>query len=174
MTVSVLEYPEIPTRNGYVFAGWYSNRNANGSPYDFSQNVAGGSNIRLYARWIRNYGNTSSLIPLNGSLTVSVPSPNSSPTNSHYYAFVPLTSGSVTIYSTGSFDAEGFLYRGNGSSKTQIASDTDNGEERNFLITYSSVTAGNIYYIRPVGYNSSGTTTVHIEMTMPTDGGIVY
>ena len=174
MTVSVLEYPEIPTRSGYVFAGWYSNRRASGSPYDFSQNVAGGSNITLYARWIRNYGNTSSLIPLNGSLTVSVPSPNSSPTNSHYYAFVPLTSGSVTIYSTGSFDAEGFLYRGNGSSKTQIASDTDNGDGNNFLITYSSVTAGNIYYIRPVGYSSSGTTTVHIEMTMPADGGIVY
>ena len=174
MTVSVLEYPEIPTRNGYVFAGWYSNRNANGSPYDFSQNVAGGSNIRLYAKWIRNYGNTSSLIPLNGSLTVSVPSPNSSPTNSHYYAFVPLTSGSMTIYSTGSFDAKGFLYRGNGSNKTLIDEDDDDGDGNNFLITYSSVTAGNIYYIRPVGYSSSGTTTVHIEMTMPADGGIVY
>ena len=176
MTVSVLEYPEIPTRSGYVFAGWYSNRSCSGSPYDFSQNIAEGSNIRLYAKWIRNYGNTSSLIPLNGSLTVSVPNQSSSnSTNSqYYYAFVPLTSGSVTIYSTGSFDAEGFLYRGNGSSKTQIASDTDSGGDRNFLITYSSVTAGNIYYIRPVGYNSSGTTTVHIQMTMPADGGIVY
>ena len=178
MTVSVLEYPEIPTRNGYVFAGWYSNRNANGSPYDFSQNVAGGSNIRLYAKWIRNYGNTSSLIPLNGSLTVSVPSRNnSSSTNSqYYYAFVPLTSGTVTIYSTNnnSTDVYGYLYRGNGSNKTLIDEDDDDGDGNNFLITYSSVTAGNIYYIRPVGYSSSGTTTVHIEMTMPADGGIVY
>ena len=173
---SPLEYPEIPTRNGYVFAGWYRNSSGNGSPYDFSQNIAEGSNITLYARWIRNYGNTSSLIPLNGSLTVSVPMQGSSnSTNSqYYYAFVPLTSGSVTIYSTGSFDAEGFLYRGNGSSKTQIASDTDSGDGSNFRITYSSVTAGNIYYIRPVGYSSSGTTTVHIQMTMPADGGIVY
>ena len=87
---SPLEYPEIPTRSGYVFAGWYSNRNANGSPYDFSQNIAEGSNITLYAKWIRNYGNTSSLIPLNGSLRVSVPSPNSSPTNSHYHQFALL------------------------------------------------------------------------------------
>ena len=172
---SPLEYPEIPTRNGYVFAGWYRNSSGNGSPYDFSQNIAEGNNITLYARWIRNYGNTSSLIPLNGSLTVSVPYQGSSnSTNSqYYYAFVPLTSGRVTIYSTGSFDAKGFLYRGNGSTKTLITEVDDSGEDRNFRITWS-VDAGTIYYIRPAGYSSSGTTTVHIEMTMPADGGIVY
>ena len=169
MTVSVLEYPEIPTRSGYVFAGWYSNRRASGSPYDFSQNVAEGSNIRLYARWIKHSGN-SSLIPLNGSLRVSVPSKNSSPTNSHYYAFVPLTSGNVTIYSTGSFDSEGYLCN---SSKNAITSNDNGGENYNFSITYN-VTAGTLYYIRPVGHSSSGTMTVHIEMTMPADGGIVY
>ena len=174
---SPLEYPEIPTRNGYVFAGWYRNSSGSGSPYDFSQNIAEGSNITLYARWIRNYGNTSSLIPLNGSLTVSVPSRNNnSSTNSqYYYAFVPLTSGTVTIYSTdNSTDVYGYLYRGNGSNKTLIDEDDDDGGDRNFLITYSSVTAGNIYYIRPAGYNSNATMTVHIEMTMPADGGIVY
>lgn len=169
---SPLEYPEIPTRNGYVFAGWYRNSSGSGSPYDFSRNIAEGSNIRLYARWIRNYGNTSSLIPLNGSLRVSVPSQNSSSTNSHYYAFVPLTSGNVTIYSTGSFDAKCYLYASN--KEDEIAyNDDENDENRNFRITYS-VTAGTIYYIRPVGYNGSGTTTVHIQMTMPADGGIVY
>ena len=169
---SPLEYPEIPTRNGYVFAGWYRNSSGSGSPYDFSQNIAEGSNITLYARWIRNYGNTSSLIPLNGSLTISVPSQNSSSTNSHYYAFVPLTSGNVTIYSTGSFDAKCYLYASN--KEDEIAyNDDENDENRNFRITYS-VTAGTIYYIRPVGYNGSGTTTVHIQMTMPADGGIVY
>ena len=169
---SPLEYPEIPTRNGYVFAGWYRNSSGSGSPYDFSQNIAEGSNITLYAKWIRNYGNTSSLIPLNGSLTISVPSQNSSSTNSHCYAFVPLTSGNVTIYSTGSFDAKCYLYASN--KEDEIAyNDDENDENRNFRITYS-VTAGTIYYIRPVGYNGSGTTTVHIEMAMPADGGIVY
>ena len=168
---SPLEYPEIPTRNGYVFAGWYRNSNGSGSPYDFSQNIAEGSNITLYARWIKHSGN-SSLIPLNGSLRVSVPSKNSSPTNSHYYAFAPLTSGNVTIYSTGSFDAKCYLYASN--KEDEIAyNDDENDENRNFRITYS-VTAGTIYYIRPVGYNGSGTTTVHIEMAMPADGGIVY
>ena len=175
MTVSVLEYPEIPTRSGYVFAGWYSNRNANGSPYDFSQNIAEGSNIRLYAKWIRNYGNTSSLIPLNGSLTVSVPSRNnSSSTNSqYYYAFVPLTSGTVTIYSTdNSTDVYGYLYRGN-DRNNPITEDDDDGGNNNFYIT-CSVDAGTIYYIRPAGYSSNATMTVHIQMTMPADGGIVY
>ncbi len=172
---SPLEYPEIPTRNGYVFAGWYRNSSGNGSPYDFSQNIAEGSNITLYARWIRNYGNTSSLIPLNGSLTVSVPNRTNSSTNSqYYYAFVPLTSGTVTIYSTNnSTDVYGYLYRGNGSNKTLIEEDDDDGVDRNFSIT-RSVDAGTIYYIRPAGYSSSATMTVHIEMTMPADGGIVY
>ena len=174
---SPLEYPEIPTRNGYVFAGWYRNSSGSGSPYDFSQNIAEGSNITLYAKWIRNYGNTSSLIPLNGSLTVSVPSRNnSSSTNSqYYYAFVPLTSGTVTIYSTNnnSTDVYGYLYRGNGSNKTLITENDDGGENRNFRIT-CSVDAGTIYYIRPAGYSSNATMTVHIEMTMPADGGIVY
>ena len=172
---SPLEYPEIPTRNGYVFAGWYRNSSGSGSPYDFSQNIAEGSNITLYARWIRNYGNTSSLIPLNGSLTVSVPSrTNSSSTNSqYYYAFVPLTSGTVTIYSTNnSTDVYGYLYRGN-DRNNPITEDDDDGGNNNFYIT-CSVTAGNIYYIRPAGYSSNATMTVHIEMTMPADGGIVY
>lgn len=175
MTVSVLEYPEIPTRSGYVFAGWYSNRSASGSPYDFSQNVAGGSNIRLYAKWIRNYGNTSSLIPLNGSLTVSVPNKSSSnSTNSqYYYAFVPLTSGTVTIYSTdNSTDVYGYLYRGN-DRNNPITENDDDGGNNNFYIT-CSVDAGTIYYIRPAGYSSNATMTVHIQMTMPADGGIVY
>ena len=79
----------------------------------------------------------------------------------------------MTIYSTGSFDAKGFLYRGNGSTKTLITEVDDDGEDLNFRITWS-VDAGTIYYIRPAGYNSSGTTTVHIQMTMPADGGIVY
>lgn len=172
---SPLEYPEIPTRNGYVFAGWYRNSNGSGSPYDFSQNIAEGSNITLHARWIRNYGNTSSLIPLNGSLTVSVPNRNNSSNNSqYYYAFVPLTSGTVTIYSTNnSTDVYGYLYRGNGSNKTLITENDDGGENRNFRIT-CSVDAGTIYYIRPAGYSSSATMTVHIQMTMPADGGIVY
>ena len=172
---SPLEYPEIPTRNGYVFAGWYRNSSGSGSPYDFSQNIAEGSNITLYARWIRNYGNTSSLIPLNGSLTVSVPSKSSSnSTNSqYYYAFVPLTSGTVTIYSTNnSTDVYGYLYRGN-DRNNPITENDDGGEDRNFSIT-CSVDAGTIYYIRPAGYSSSATMTVHIQMTMPADGGIVY
>ena len=171
---SPLEYPEIPTKNGYVFAGWYRNSSGSGSPYDFSQNIAEGSNIRLYARWIKHSGN-SSLIPLNGSLTVSVPNKSSSnSTNSqYYYAFVPLTSGTVTIYSTdNSTDVYGYLYRGN-DRNNPITEDDDDGGNNNFYIT-CSVTAGNIYYIRPAGYSSNATMTVHIQMTMPADGGIVY
>ena len=84
---------------------------------------------------------------------------------------MPLTSGNVTIYSTGSFDAKCYLYASN--KEDEIAYNDDYDGNTNFRITYN-VTAGTLYYIRPVGYDSSGTTTVHIQMTMPADGGIVY
>ena len=159
-----LEYPEIPTRSGYLFAGWYDNAGCSGTPYDFTSQIE--NDITLYAKWVSYSGN--GVLPLNGSITVSVVSKGSS--TKHYYAFVPLVSGSITIYSGGGLsDTYGYLYNGN---KSQLDYDDDSGDGNNFKITYN-VTAGSLYYIRPCGYDSSGTTTVYMTgAALPSDGGV--
>lgn len=157
-----LQYPDIPTRSGYVFAGWYDNSDCLGDAYDFTAEITG--NVVLYAKWIAYSG--SRILPYNSGLSVSVVSKSSS--TKHYYAFVPLVSGSITIYSTGSLDTYGYLYNAN---KTQLTTDDDDGEGNNFSITYN-VTAGTLYYLRPCGYNSSGTTTICLECDMPESGGL--
>ena len=132
--------------------------------YDFTSQIE--NDITLYAKWVSYSGN--GVLPLNGSITVSVVSKGSS--TKHYYAFVPLVSGSITIYSGGGLsDTYGYLYDGN---KSQLAYDDDSGDGNNFKITYN-VTAGSLYYIRPCGYDSSGTTTVYMTGTaLPSDGGL--
>lgn len=51
-----LTYPEIPTRDGYVFTGWYTTPSCT-EEYDFSDNIT--SDITLYAGWVA-YSITSS------------------------------------------------------------------------------------------------------------------
>ena len=157
-----LQYPAIPTRSGYVFAGWYDNSDCTGDAYDFAAEITG--DVVLYAKWIAYSG--SGILPYNSGLSVSVVSKSSS--TKHYYAFVPLVSGSITIYSTGSLDTYGYLYNAN---KTQLTTDDDDGDGNNFSITYN-VTAGTLYYLRPCGYSSSGTTTIYLECDMPESGGL--
>ena len=157
-----LIYPDVPTRTGYVFAGWYETIEGSGAPYDFSQQVKG--DMKLYAKWIRYSGD--GIISLNSSMSVSVV-PKSNTSNFSYYAFVPLVSGSITIYTTGSLDTYGYLYN---SSKTQLKTDDDGGDGSNFKITYS-VNAGTLYYIAPCGYNSSGSTILYLTADIPSDGG---
>lgn len=157
-----LTYPNIPTRSGYVFGGWYTTSSCTGNPYNFAAEVT--ADITLYAKWI-SYSGTG-VIPYNGSLSVSVVSKSSS--TKHYYAFVPLVSGSVTIYTNGGMsDTYGFLYN---SNKSQLTYDDDGGDGNNFKITYT-VTAGTLYYVWPAGYSGSGNTTVYISGGNPAVGG---
>ena len=158
-----LQYPAIPSRSGYVFAGWYDNSDCTGDAYDFAAEITG--DVVLYAKWIAYSG--SGILPYNSGLSVSVVSKSSS--TKHYYAFVPLVSGSITIYSTGNLDTYAYLYNAN---KVQLTTDDDDGDGNNFSITYN-VTAGTLYYLRPCGYSSSGTTTIYLECDMPESGGLV-
>jgi len=49
---SVAVRPEVPTKTGYPFGGWYSDSNLT-LPYDFTEAVTG--NVTLYAKWIASY-----------------------------------------------------------------------------------------------------------------------
>ena len=157
-----LTYPTIPTRSGYVFAGWYSNSACLGEPFDFSSDVTG--NVTLYAKWISHSGYGVLKAGNNGSMTLI----SKSSSSYRYYAFVPLVSETITIYTTGSSDTYGYLYN---SSKSQLTYDDDDGSNNNFSISYA-VTAGTLYYIRPCAYGSSSVTaTVYVDASIPSSGG---
>lgn len=158
-----LEYPAIPEKTGYVFKGWYTTSECD-SLFDFSKPVL--KDTTVYAGWIQYVGG--GFISYNGSKTISIVSKSNSAQPSHYYAFVPLVSGTVSVYSSGGLsDTYGYLYD---SNKKQLASDDDSGDGSNFKLTYS-VTAGTLYYVRPCGYNSSGSTTVYVQGAVPSAGG---
>ena len=148
-TTTGLTYPSIPTRSGYVFGGWYTTSSCS-TLFDFTATVT--RDTTVYAKWISYSG--AGVLSLNGSIS-GISAPSKSRTTSYkYYAFVPLTSGNITLYSTGSSDSYGYLYN---SSKSWLKSDNDSGNGNNFSITYS-VTAGILYYIAPCAYSGSSIT----------------
>lgn len=148
---NTLVYPAIPTRNGYIFGGWYSNSECSGDPYDFSALVA--TDIVLYAKWV-SIGNDN-VININSTETVQL-----SGTAEKIYKFVPLVSGNVSITSTGSIDTLGSLYKGS----TRLKMDDDSGVDSNFLIVYN-VTAGEVYEIHVRGFSSSTNGSINLSLT---------
>lgn len=148
---NTLTYPSIPTRNGYLFCGWYIDSECGGEPYDFSAMVA--SDITLYAKW-EAIGN-SNVININGTETVKLIG-----TNESVYKFIPLVSGNVSITTIGEIDTLGTLYQGN----ICLKQDDDSGDNGNFLIVYN-VTAGEVYDIHVRGFSSSvnGSTTLSLK-----------
>ena len=163
-TSNGLTYPTIPTRSGYVFGGWYTTSSCS-TLFDFSATVT--KDTTVYAKWL-SYSGTG-ILSLNGSIS-NISAPSKSSTSSYkYYAFVPLVSGSITLYSTGSSDSYGYLYN---SSKSQLTYNDDGGSNNNFSITYS-VTAGTLYYVAPCAYGSSSITLTLCMSgaSMPVAGG---
>ncbi len=152
-----LQYPSTPTREGYIFAGWYLSPNGTGQPYDFTQLIEG--DITLYAKWIK--------IELT-ALTVNVSYSESYAAGAEKtYAFVPLVSGNITITTKrNSGDIDGYLLD---SNQTQIAADTNSNAD--ISITYS-VSAGELYYIKIKSYKGSGNTPILITGETVSDGGV--
>lgn len=159
---ATLKYPTVPTRDGYIFAGWYENESCTGSLYDFTAVVT--SDTTLYAKWVKVENATA--IAINGSSNVTL--------NGKYekmLMFVPLVSGNITITASGSYDTFGVLYS---SDMAVLAQDDDTASDGvNFLIIYN-VTAGQTYYIGARAFSSTTTGTATVNITGSTtvlDGG---
>lgn len=138
---AALEYPAIPQRSGYLFGGWYQTEDCTGNAYDFTASVR--SDITLYAKWIEI---TNTAITIGDSVSVSIEG-----TALHYYDFVPLVSGDISVTTTGAVDTLGYLYDGDG---TLLRSNDDGSDGGNFLIKYN-VTAGEKYTIAFRGYGKA-------------------
>ena len=159
---ATLKYPTVPTRDGYIFAGWYVNATCTGAPYDFTAVVT--NDATLYAKWVKI--ENAALITINGNKNVIL-----NGKTEQMLMFVPLVSGNVTITSSGSYDTVGTLYN---SEMTVLAENDDNSStNKNFHIVYN-VTAGETYYIGTKAFSSTtmGTATVSISGdTTVSDGG---
>lgn len=76
------EIPADPVREGYVFCGWYANKDKQGEPiiWNFGKDIVCG-NFSLYALWDRGNVESSSVPPVSSAPPVSsVPSVSSVPT----------------------------------------------------------------------------------------------
>ncbi|MBQ8392437.1 MAG: InlB B-repeat-containing protein [Clostridia bacterium] len=159
-----LSYPTPPTRSDYIFAGWYLDAECT-DRYGFSENIT--EDFTLYAKWIAPNLSYESVMYVGSSVYVTYNS-----NDPEKYPFVPLVSGTITVYSTSnSVDTYGFLYNSNGD---QLIYNDDGGSDRNFRYSYS-VTAGELYYIGTRPYSgSSGYCTVYISGTYtPTSSATV-
>ncbi|MCI5745944.1 MAG: InlB B-repeat-containing protein, partial [Erysipelotrichaceae bacterium] len=150
-----LDYPSIPTRSGYLFAGWYLDKDCS-TLFDFEGTIS--TDLTLYAKWNEVNPSAYGTYYVGSNNYIELISQSSSP---RYYAFVPLVSETIEIYSTGSYDSIGFLYD---SNLSQLISNDDGGNNSNFKITYA-VTAGEIYYFRACAYSSSYSSYVYINGT---------
>ena len=151
----ILSYPSIPTRSGYVFAGWYTDSSCT-TMYSFSGTIS--ADMTLYAKWIAHSGN--GVIPTNGtSYQLYVPY-----NTYNYYAFVPLVSGTV-YYNTIQYNS-GYYVMLCDSSKTSLNtwSNAVSGE--------AYFTAGTLYYIRYSSNNSSRYITITLNATAPTSSAV--
>ena len=148
---NTLTYPTAPTREGYMFGGWYSNKECTGNLYDFTALIT--SDITLYAKWVK----ADSSIAVNSNVTVTL-----NGREEQKYTFVPLVSGNVTFTTTGDYDTLGILYDANGNV---LKMDDDTGSDGiNFQIVFN-VTAGEVYTIAVRSYSSatSGTSTLYVS-----------
>ena len=151
----------IPTRFGYTFQGWSTGSTATTAGYLPGSSFAINANTTLYAVWTPAADISADVT--NSTYSASVPFSN----GCQYFVFTPSFTGKVRFESTGSGDAQIYLYDAKGN---QIASNDDGGSGTNFLLT-QAVTAGTKYYAK-VKYYGSATGTISFSVKRAYD--IVY
>lgn len=160
-----LEYKVPSEKSGALFAGWCADEECT-KDFNFTETIS--EDTKLYAKWI-DVSDGAILSKIGDTKDVSITG-----TTEYTYAFVPLTSGSITLHSTSgtTLDVSGILYD---SNMTKLKEGEDkSGEDLNFTLTYS-VTKGKLYYLKVKGQSSSwsGSAVVHFEGTyLPTSTSI--
>ena len=149
---SPMRFPEIPTKNGYIFVAWYKDPEFV-EQFQFDETLD--ESITLYARWaeLAEYDELIEINNLLGNYYVGN-------TYFTYYVFVPRISQDLTFYSTGGGDVIGYLY--DETKINQLAMDDDHGDDFNFKMTYS-VKANTLYYLAVKSYSAGFDALIYIK-----------
>ena len=160
-----LDYPDLPTRDGYLFGGWYTDTECT-ELFDFAASLT--DNVTVYAKWVE--------IP-EGADVWSLMADKAIEVAANkvigYYFIVPLATP-LTVYATSGFDSCGYLYD---AKKSQLIYNDDNTTltgGNNFGWTYD-VVPGTAYYVGVRGYGDGacGDLTLHTKGdVVPADGGM--
>lgn len=158
--INGLAFPEIPVRDGYVFAGWFDNEACKGDAFNFAAPVMG--DVTLWAKWIE----TESFIKINAPVEVEL-----NGVIEHKFTFVSLIDTVITVSTSGTLDTCGALYDAKGN--VLLRNDDVSSADKNFQIIYQ-VTAGKEYTISVYGFSNEvkGTTTLSVSgfATVPAGG----
>ena len=154
-----LDYPTVPTRSGYAFAGWYTD-SACTTMYDFSGTIT--ENITLYAKWssMASSYNTREYVDIANYDSSSSKKTFSNVSSSSYYNYYYFTS-----YKTGSYTFYAYLSSGdfyisvyNATKGTTILSSYNMyGSYTSKSVSFSA-DAGDVIYVAIKKYNSSSST----------------
>ena len=157
-----LNYPTVPTRSGYAFAGWYTNSSCT-TQYNFSGIIT--EDITLYAKWVsmtssyssREYVDIANYNSSSSKKTISITTNSSSSRN--YYYFTCYKSGSYTFYANHS-SGDFYITVYNATQGTTIINNYNlYGSYSGKSATFSA-NAGDIIYVSLYNYsygsNSSG------------------
>ena len=140
--VNYIYYP--PEKDGYIFAGWYTDAKYN-SIFEFKGTI--NYDLTLYAKWIET-DTTQHIITNNSAQTEDIVVNG---LNENKITFVPISSGNITITTSSNMDVKGVLYNSN-MNAIQEADDIDD-DNLNFSMTYY-VEAGKQYTIGIKGATS--------------------
>lgn len=155
-----LNYPTVPTRSGYAFAGWYTDSSCS-TAYNFSGAIT--TDITLYAKWVsmvssyssREYVDIANYNSSSNKITVSTDSSSSSSQN--YYYFTCYKSGSYTLYAsynTGDFYIAGY----NVTKGTTILNRVNLYDSNPSASVTFTANAGDVIYLSLYKYSSGGST----------------
>lgn len=140
----------VPTRSGYTFLGWSTNRYATTATYKPNDRISPASNITLYAVW-----KSASSINTGSTYSTSIDFAN----QEKYYTFTPTTSGDYIFESNGDLDTTVTVYD---TTLKALDTDDDSGKDNNFMVKVR-LSSGTKYYVKVGAYGTkSGSTTFKI------------